>query len=214
MMGDRDYRQLIKNAIDSIGREIEIKVDAKDFKKIHLHEVVRCLRRSYYDRTEPKDQEMTGFNELVSGLLRKLHYGAEPGSFDIDEIKLAGQADMILDDAIILFRSAEQPPENPGGRDLLYLNACMWMYNKPDGIVIYVTGDRKEVSFTLTRDKKMFEQVVRRVRVFNNLLQEGKTPILEPSDDCSKCQYFEKCYIKQNVGRAVSLAELVGLKKD
>lgn len=214
MMGDRDYRQLIKNAIDSIGREVEVKVDPKDFKKIHLHEVVRCLRRSYYDRIEPKEQEMTGFNELVSGLLRKLHYGAEPGAFDIDEIKLAGQADMILDDAIILFRSAEQPPENPAGRDLLYLNACMWMYNKPDGIVIYVTGDRKEVSFTLTRDKKMFEQVVRRVRVFNNLLSEGKTPILEPSDDCTRCQYYEKCYIKQNVGRAVSLAELVGLKKD
>lgn len=214
MMGDRDYRKLIKNAIDSIGKELETKVDPKDFKKIHLHEVVRCLRRSYFDRIEPKDQEMTGFNELVSGLLRKLHYGAEAGSFDIDEIKLAGQADMILDDAIILFRSAEQPPENPIGRDLLYLNACMWMYDKPDGIVIYITGDRKEVSFTLTRDKKMFEQVIRRVRVLNDLLKEGKTPILEPSEDCSKCQYYEKCYIKQNVGRSVSIAELVGLKKD
>ncbi len=214
MMGDRDYRQLIKNAIDSIGKELEVKVDSKDFKKIHLHEVVQCLRRSYFDRVDPIQLEMTSFNELVSGLLRKLHYGAEGGTFDIDEIKLLGQGDMILDDAIILFRSSEQAPETPVGRDLLYLNACLWMYNKLDGILIYITGDRKEVSFTLTRDKKMFEQVVRRVRVLNDLLKEQKTPILEPSEDCSKCQYYEKCYIKQNVGRAVSLAELIGLKKD
>ena len=33
MMGDRDYRQLIKNAIESIGRDIEPKIDPKDNKK-------------------------------------------------------------------------------------------------------------------------------------------------------------------------------------
>lgn len=214
MMGDRDYRHLIKDALDSIGRELEVKIDAKDIKKIHLHEVVRCLRRSYFDRTEPRDVERTGFNELVSGLLRKLHYGVEPVIYEIDEIKLAGQADMIVDDAIMLFRSAEQPPENPIGRDLLYLNACMWMYNKSDGIIIYITGDRKEVSFSLTRNKKMFEETVRRVRVLSDLLKEGKSPILEPSEDCSNCQYYEKCYIKQNIGKSISLSELIGFKKD
>lgn len=214
MMGDRDYRHLIKDALDSIGRELEVKIDAKDIKKIHLHEVVRCLRRSYFDRTEPRDVERTGFNELVSGLLRKLHYGVEPVVYEIDEIKLAGQADMIVDDAIMLFRSAEQPPENPIGRDLLYLNACMWMYNKSDGIIIYITGDRKEVSFSLTRNKKMFEETVRRVRVLSDLLKEGKSPILEPSEDCSNCQYYEKCYIKQNIGKSISLSELIGFKKD
>lgn len=214
MMGDRDYRHLIKDALDSIGRDLEVKIDGKDIKKIHLHEVVRCLRRSYFDRTEPRDVERTGFNELVSGLLRKLHYGAEPVVYEIDEIKLAGQADMIADDAIMLFRSAQQPPENPIGRDLLYLNACMWMYNKSDGIIIYITGDRKEVSFSLTRNKKMFEETIRRVRVLSDLLKEGKSPILEPSEDCSNCQYYEKCYIKQNIGKSISLSELIGFKKD
>ncbi len=48
MLGDRDYRQLIKNAIDSIGREIEPKIDPKDINTINIHEVVRCLRRSYF----------------------------------------------------------------------------------------------------------------------------------------------------------------------
>ena len=44
MMGDRDYRQLIKNAIKSIGSEIEPKIDPKDINTINVHEVVRCLR--------------------------------------------------------------------------------------------------------------------------------------------------------------------------
>lgn len=213
-MGDRDYRSLIKNSIESIGRELDIKIDAKDIQTIHLHEVVRCLRRSYFDRIDPKEVERQGFNDLLSGLLRKLGYGAEPGEFDIEDIKLKGQADMMVDDAVILYRSASEPPENPRANDLLFLNACLWIFNKMDGIIIYITGDRRESSFSLSKDKKMFEEVIRRVRVLNDLLKEQKVPILEPSEDCSTCQYYQRCYIKEKIGRSVSISELVGLKKD
>jgi len=213
-MGDRDYRSTIKNAIDSIGRELNVQIDSKDLQTIHLHEVVRCLRRSYYDRTDPKEIQRRGFNELTSGLIRKLNYGAKPADFDIEEIKLKGQADMMIDDVIILFRSATEPPEDPFATDLLYLNACMWMYNKIDGIIVYITGDKKESSFSLSKNKKMFEEVIRRVRVLNELLKEQKLPILEPSYDCSTCQYYERCYLKQKIGKSISISELVGLNKD
>jgi len=214
MMGDRDYRELIKNAVSAIGKDLEIQIDPKDIKTIHLHEVVRCLRRSFYDRTEPKEYQRTGFNELLSGLLQKMHYGSKPGDFDIEDLKLRGQPDMIVDDAVLISRPASQVPETPHASDILYLNACMWIFNKVDGIIIYITGDRKEISFSLTKDKKMFEQVIRRVRVLNNLLSENKTPILEPSQECSSCQYYERCFINQKLGRSISLGELVGLKKD
>ena len=210
-MGDRDYRQLIKNAIKSIGSEIEPKIDPKDINTINVHEVVRCLRRSYFDRVEPKEVERTGFNDLVSGLLRSRAYGAKSGEFEIDEIKFKGQAEMIIDDAIIIFRWVNELPENPKADDLLYLNSCMWIFNKMDGIVIYLAGDRKEVSFSLSRDKKMFEETIRRVRVFNDLLKQKKTPILEPSDECSTCQYYDKCYIKQKVAKPISIKDLVGM---
>ena len=213
-MGDRDYRSLIKNSIDSIGRELDIKIDAKDIQTIHLHEVVRCLRRSYFDRIDPQAVERQGFNDLLSGLLRKLGYGAEAGEFDIEGIKLRGQADMMVDDAVILYRSASETPETPRANDLLFLNACLWIFNKMDGIIIYITGDRRESSFSLSKDKKMFEEVIRRVRVLNDLLKEKKVPILEPSEDCSSCQYYQRCFIKEKIGRSVSIAELVGLKKD
>ncbi|EIJ66281.1 hypothetical protein BD31_I0385 [Candidatus Nitrosopumilus salaria BD31] len=215
MMGDRDFRSIIQNAIGSIGKELEIDIDSKDIQTIHLQEVVQCLRRSYYDRIEPQEIERRGFNELLSGLLRKLQYGSEPKEFPIDGINLKGQADMIVDDSILLFRAAVNELESPQANDVLYLNACMWIYDKSDGVIIYITGDRKETTFSITRNKKMFEEIIRRVKVLNDLLKEQKTPILEPSVDCSDCQYYERCFMKKVNTKQMSLAEMLGLgKKD
>jgi len=213
-MSGGDLRSIIKNAVDSIGKELEIEIDTKNIQTIHLKEVTQCLRRSYYDRIDLKEVERRGFNDLLSGLLRKLQYGSEPKEFAIDDIKLKGQADMIADNSIILFRPANTALENPLANDLLYLNACMWIYDKTDGIIIYITGNRDETMFSLTRDKKMFEEVIRRVRVLNDLLKEQKTPILEPSNDCSYCQYYQRCFITKKNSKQVSLAEMLGFGKD
>jgi len=213
-MGDRDYRSIIKNAIDSIGRELEIDVDSDDFKTIHLQEVTKCLRRSFYDRTDPKEIERRGFNDLLSGLLRKLEYGSDPKEFEIDDIRLKGQADMIVDDTIIIFRPISGIPESPKANDLLYLNACLWIYDKQDGMIIYITNDKEEFTFSLTRNKKMFEEIIRRVRVLSDLLNERKTPILEPSLDCLDCQYYQRCFIAKKNTKQLSLAEMLGLSKE
>ena len=88
MMGDRDFRTIIKNSLNTIGKELDIDIDKKDIQTIHLQEVVQCLRRSYFDRIDPKEVERRGFNELLSGLLRKQHYGSEPREFTIENIHL------------------------------------------------------------------------------------------------------------------------------
>ena len=214
MMGDRDFRSIIKNAVDSIGKELEIEIDSKDFKTIHLKEVVQCLRRSYYDRISPKEVERRGFSDLLAGLLRKLQYGSKPKEFPIDDLNLKGEADMIADDSIILFRAARFTPETPEANDLLYLNACLWIYDKKDGMIVYISGDREESSFSLTRDKKMFEETIRRVRVLHDLLREQKIPILEPSMNCVDCQYYQKCFIAKKNTKQLSLAEMLGLNKE
>jgi len=213
MMGDRDFRSITHNAICSIGNELEIEIDSKDIQTIHLQEVTQCLRRSYYDRIDPNEIERRGFNELLSGLLRKLQYGSEPKEFALDEIKLKAQVDMITDDSILLFRSALDELENPQANDVLYLNACMWIYDKVDGVIVYITGNKKEITFSLTRNKKMFEEIIRRVRVLNDLLKEQKTPILEPSSDCSGCQYYERCFMKKKTSKQISLMGILGKEK-
>ncbi len=212
MMGDRDFRSIIKNSIDSLGRELEVEIDSKDVQTIHLKEVTQCLRRSYFDRVDPTEIERRGFNDLLSGLLRKLQYGSEPKEFAIEDIKLRGHADMIVDDYIILFRSTSDKLENPLANDILYLNACMWIYGKIDGMIVYITGDRNETSFSLTRDKKMFEELIRRIRVLNDLLKEKKTPILEPSSECSDCQYYERCFVKRKNTKQVFLSKIFDME--
>lgn len=214
MMGDRDYRSLISNSIESLGRELEVGIDAGDKDTIHLEEVVGCLRRSYYDRKDPVKKERHGFSELISGLLRKLGYGSEQASYDIGGITLKGNADMQIDDAIILFRPAADVLDNPRSADLMYLNACMWMYDKMDGIIVYITGDRRESSFSLTRSNKMFEETVRRVRVLGDLLGGDKAPIVEPSSDCEQCQYYQRCFTKRKESKQLTLASLLGMEKN
>ena len=213
MMGDRDYRSLIKNAVDSLGDELDVDIDATDLSTIHLEEVVGCLRRSYYNRRDPVDVERRGFSELLAGLLRKLGYGAQQATYYINDLKLKGNADMLSDDAVILFRPSPQIMENPRAGDILYLNACLWIYDKSDGIIVYITGDRQESSFSLTRSKKMFEETVRRVRVLADLLGGEKVPIIEPSADCTDCQYYQRCYTKKRDSKQVTLASMLGLDK-
>ena len=195
-MGDRDFRTVIQNSIESVGRELDYKFDKKDLKKIHASEVTGCLRRAYYDRTDEIERDRTSFSDLIGGMFRQLEYGAQPKDFSLEDINLQTQADLIVDDLIMIFRSAGKHPESPNAKDLLYINACMWAYDKADGVIIYINGRGDEVSFSVTKDKKMFEETIRRVRVLNDLLKEKKTPILETSIDCTECQYFERCYTK------------------
>lgn len=213
-MGDRDYREVITSVIDGFTRDLRPKIDVKDNKTIYAHEIVRCLRRSYFDRIAPKDAKAEGFYGLIEGLLQKTSYGSAQGEFAIDDIKLKAQANMIVDNIVISFQIVTKLPENPLPADALYLNACLWVFNKDEGVIVYITGDGKESSFYLNKDKKMFEESIRRVRVLSNLLAEKKVPILEPSSECNTCQYYEECYIKKKRPATISFDSLFGLKKE
>ena len=211
-MGDRDYRQVIKNAIEGISKDVEPKINLDDYKTIHVHEVVRCLRRSYFDRVEPLDPERTSFSNLISGLLQKVQYGSILGEFSLEKLSLKGQADIIVDDVVMIFRNVVNLPDSPYPPDALYLNACLWIFKKPEGIVVYLTNGGEESSYSITKSKKMFEELARRVRVLNDLLEEKKVPILEPSNECMNCQYYERCYLKRKIGKQITLHDILGMK--
>ena len=210
-VGDRDYKQIVRDAINSIGEDIELKIDKKDVNTIHLHEVAKCLRRSFYDRTDPLETEQTQFNKVLGGLFRKMKSHSTVGKYSMDDgLTLKGQVDMIKDEVIMIFRSIDRFPENPLPVDILYVNACMWMFEKIEGVIVYITPDGKEDSFVTNRNQKMFEEVIRRTKVFHDLLKENKTPIIEPSRDCLNCQYYERCYIRKKQGRQITISSLFG----
>ena len=90
---------------------------------------------------------------------------------------------MLVDDVIMLFRSAQNELENPLSNDVLYLNACLWIYDKTEGIIIYITGDKKETTFSLFFIK------------------------------CSECQYYERCFVKKKNSKQVDIGEMLGIGK-
>ena len=200
-MGERDFRQVIDNALKGVGRQLDLQVDLSDNKIFHIQEVVGCLRRSYYDRTDPIEKKQKNFHNYLSGLFRKSEFGSKTGEFDLNDLKLKAQGDLIIDDVVLIFRSVEEFPEIPFPSDMLYLNACLYIFDKFDGIIVYIAPDGTETSFGATKQKKMFEESIRRVRVLADLLAQKRTPILEPSTECTNCQYYERCYIKTKIGK-------------
>jgi len=217
VVGDRDYKQIVREAIDSIGEDAQLKFDTKDPNIIYLHEATKCLRRSFYDRTEPLETEQTQFNKVLGGLFRKMKSKATIGTYKMDSgLALKGQVDMIEDDVVMIFRAVNRYPENPLPADILFVNACMWMFDKIEGVVVYITPDGKEESFVTNKNQKMFEEVIRRTKVFHDLIErrntdpKAKPPIIEPSMDCLDCQYYERCYIRKKEGKQITLSSLFG----
>ena len=216
-VGDRDYKQIVRDAIDSIGEDVSLKIDTKDPNIIYLHEVTKCLRRSFYDRTDSLETEQTQFNKVLGGLFRKMKSHSTVGKYNMTGgLTLKAQVDMIKDDVVLIFRSVNRYPDNPLPLDILYVNACMWMFDKIEGVIVYITPDGKEESFVTNRNQKMFEEVIRRARVFHDLLKrketdsKAKPPIIEPSVDCLDCQYYERCYIRKKEGRQITISSLFG----
>jgi CRISPR-associated exonuclease Cas4 len=87
------------------------------------------------------------------------------------------------------------------------------MFDKIEGIITYITRDGKEDSFVTSKNQKMFEEVIRRTKVFNDLLKEKKKPIIEPSVECLNCQYYARCFINKKEGKSISIPSLFGTKE-
>ena len=176
VVGDRDYKQIVREAIDSIGEDAQLKFDTKDPNIVYLHEATKCLRRSFYDRTEPLETEQTQVNRVLGGLFRKMKSKATIGTYEMDSgLALKGQVDMIEDDVVMIFRAVNRYPENPLPADILFVNACMWMFDKTEGVVVYITPDGQEESFVTNKNQKMLEEVIRRTKVYHDLIERRNT---------------------------------------
>ena len=71
-MGDRNFREIINGAIDNVGKTLDYTIPRDDDSKVHVIEVIQCLRRSFYDRKNPIEQKKLRFSNFLSGTIRKL----------------------------------------------------------------------------------------------------------------------------------------------
>ena len=215
MLGDRDVRKLIEKTFDKIYDNIEQVSRNDDPDVVHVLEACQCTRLSYYERKDPASTPRTisKVSILIKDGVRRSFSNVE-GEYKVDNLSVHGTADTIIDNQFVVrFELTAKLPDTPHPRDLLYLNACLFIFNKIDGVLIYMTPEGHTSEFFITKNNKMFEDVIRRARILSTLLKESKIPMIEPCDLCLSCKYYERCYYRERKISNFSLETLFGREK-
>jgi len=214
MLGDRDIKRMIEKTFEEADGDIYTNLNKSDPSIIHALEASRCTRLSYYERKDPLPSDnATKISILLKNGIRR-SFNNVNGEYKVDNLTLGVTADVISNDEFILrFEVVSSLPEIPHPRDLLYLNACLFAFNKTEGILIYIAGKGETVQFSITKNNRMFEEIIRRARILSMLLKESKVPIVEPCDLCLQCKYYERCYSRQKKPSNFSLESLLGFEK-
>ena len=200
MLGGKNLREMIEDAIDDRYKNLSVKIDKANPDRIHALEASGCTRFAYYERKDslPSDNATKVSSLLGNGMRHSLSNAR--GEYKVDTLALEVNADMIIaNEYIVRFEIVSTLPEVPHPQHMLYLNACLFAFNKYEGFLIYMTAEGKTIEFSVTKNNRMFEELVRRAKVLSTLLKENRVPIVEPSDLCISCKYFERCYARKKI---------------
>jgi CRISPR-associated exonuclease Cas4 len=200
MLGGRNLREMIEESLDKLHEDLSVKIDKKNSDRIHAVEACGCTRFAYYERKDPLPADnRSKISSLLGDGMRKSLSNTR-GEYKLDSLSLEVNADLIMaDEYLVRFEIVPVLPEVPHPRHLMYLNACLFALNKYEGFLIYMNAEGKTIEFFTTKNNRMFEEAVRRARVLSTLLKDGKVPIVEPSELCINCKYYERCYSRKQV---------------
>lgn len=209
MLGGRNFHKLIEDELIKISKKLTLDHDSNG---IHVSEITRCTRLSYFERMDPfVDEYSNALSNIFKGSLTKLLNGITR-EYKVDDLTIYATVDLMIDNEMIInFVPVSKLPEYPHPNDLLYTNASMFIFDIQGGFIVYFTPEGKFVEFSVSESKRMFEQVVRRARILYLLLKEKKTPVVEPSELCFSCKYFQRCFGQQK--ESEHLLDILGIGK-
>lgn len=211
MLGGRNFHKLIEDELIKFSKKLGQDYDQNG---IHVFEITRCTRLSYFERIDAFEDEFSNaLSKLIQGSLRKFLNGITR-EYKVDELSIYATVDLIIDNEIVInFLPVSNLPEFPHPNDLLYTNASMFVFETRGGFIVYFTPEGKSVEFSVSPSKRMFEQVVRRARILHLLLKDKKTPVVEPSEICFSCKYYQRCFGQQKESEYLLDVFGIGKKK-
>ncbi|MEM3017005.1 MAG: hypothetical protein QXW14_05895, partial [Candidatus Nitrosocaldus sp.] len=148
MLGERSLKDAVNKAIDSM-----LMIERED-NRIHVDEVAGCLRRSYYNRRE---RSIPAKERLILMKRSMRINSSQSKEYHLEDLTLIASADTIVDDAVIKFEVMDRLPSTPEPASLIALNASLWIFNKEEGALVYLTRDGDSMQFSITRDKRLFD---------------------------------------------------------
>ncbi len=164
--------------------------------KVSVDEVSGCLRSSYYERKNPSERT---HKQMISKIMQKsaLSVMEKPQEGQLDagsNIKIVGRAERVEDEVAMVFRAVDELPEMPYPEHFIQLNAYLYMFNKPEGVIVYFDREGNEMEFQVPKNNKLLNETKRRARILNTLLKNNIVPMIEPSEKCLECPHNEKCF--------------------
>lgn len=165
--------------------------------EFHLNDLSSCLRYTYYNKIDPIDDRIVekllnikSKNNIISNNLHHV--------YKIDSLVLHANVDDIFDDVVVKVELIDDIPDNPLPRDIIYVNACLFILKKFTGLLVYLDMSKKLRYFFITKNERMFDELVRRGKILRTLLEERRLPVMEISSDCLNCKYYGRCYNREN----------------
>jgi CRISPR-associated exonuclease Cas4 len=209
MLGGRNFHKIIEDELIKASNELTSSYDQSG---IHVSEITRCSRLSYFERIDPFiDESSNALRNIFRGSVTKLLNG-KTKQYKIDDLTIYATVDLLVsNDLVVNLIPVSKLPDYPHPNDLLYTNACMFIFEIHGGFIVYFTPDGKFSEFSVSPSKRMFEQVVRRARILHLLLKEKKTPVVEPSELCFSCKYYQRCFGQQK--ESEHLLDILGIGK-
>lgn len=209
MLGGRNFHKIIEDELIKASNELTSSYDQSG---IHVSEITRCSRLSYFERIDPFiDESSNALRNIFRGSVTKLLNG-KTKLYKIDDLTIYATVDLLVsNDLVVNLIPVSKLPDYPHPNDLLYTNACMFIFEIHGGFIVYFTPDGKFSEFSVSPSKRMFEQVVRRARILHLLLKEKKTPVVEPSELCFSCKYYQRCFGQQK--ESEHLLDILGIGK-
>ena len=142
MLGAKNFHKVIEDELIKISKKLALSYDSNG---IHVLEITRCSRLSYFERMDPFVDE---FSNALTNIFKSsltMFLNGITREYKVDDLAIYATVDLIIDnDMIINFVPVSKIPEYPHPNDLLYTNARMFIFDMKANLLNSVFQKVKE----------------------------------------------------------------------
>ncbi len=176
-----------------------------DSTKISVSEALQCLRRSFYDRTNPMCSINIASMEIGTAVHRAVlerlaDYGfviEVPVSKRYGDVTIVGRVDAYHPDldVIIELKVVSKKVDEPPKEHMAQVSIYMDIVGCRRGYIAYLSTDPRKPLwvYEVRKNRHLVDWVVERARKLSHHLREGTEPLPEPSPLCAFCPYASMC---------------------
>jgi len=181
--------------------------------EIHVHEVVQCMRKSYYERKYGSSDfrhlsdtkcVILGLGLLTHEKLEELFaqtFNAQCEKVVMRDIivngikyKVVGTIDILYDTTLIDLKTVNKIPDRPYSHHYYQLQLYMWLTDLYKSYIVYISKRRGTIRiYEVIRDNKVIDQLIERIHYYIACISSDTIPKREKSYLCNYCEYSLNC---------------------